>query len=513
MNKRHMEIAVSRLLYVALFVIIQVGLLVTVFGFFKKLIPYFSAVCICISIIATLHILNSSSNPAYKLAWIIPIFLMPVFGGLAYAMFGTVRASRKTRERSVRLHEQYLREMQKIPNAEKELEESELKDGSMQSHYLHNASGCQPYNNTQVTYLPLGEDMLASMKEELRKAKRYIFMEYFIVEEGTMWNSILEILEQKVAEGVEVRFMYDDLGCLMTLPRKYAQDLCKKGIKAAAFNPFNTILSPRFNNRDHRKICVIDGIVGYTGGCNLADEYINAIVKHGHWKDTAVCLKGRAVWSLAVQFLSIYDLASGLDESYEAYYPKEEELAKIKGPGFVQPYSDIPLDDQQVGESAYINMIMRAKKYVYITTPYLIIDSDMTTALRTAALSGVDVRIITPHVPDKKFVFMLTRSYSKPLLDAGVKIFEYTPGFIHAKTFVSDDTYAIVGTINLDYRSLYLHLECAAWMAGVPAVKDVHDDFLKTESISMAMNDSNMGRLTWGRKIFLSILRSLAPLM
>ena len=330
-----------------------------------------------------------------------------------------------------------------------------------------------------------------------------------------MWDSILHILEEKVKEGVEVRVMYDDFGCMFKLPQGYEKTLINKGIKTQVFNPFNTILSPRFNNRDHRKICVIDGIIGFTGGINLADEYINETHRLGYWKDSAVMLRGRAVWSLAVQFLTIWNLSAKSQDTFEKYTPSLTPFDSVPDDGIVQPYSDIPMDSELVGETVYLNLINRAKRFVYITTPYLIVDNETLTALENAAKSGVDVRIITPHIPDKKIVFFMTRSYYKSLIDAGVKIYEYTPGFMHAKTLVSDGKYAVVGTINFDFRSLYLHLECAVWMYESRAVKEVTDDFYFTLSKcqKITAHDVNKGRFPLLKQFALSLLRVFAPLM
>ena len=391
--------------------------------------------------------------------------------------------------------------------------EQQNPQAALHARYLFRSSGTPPFGHTATQYYSIGEDWYAALLQELEQAESHIFMEYFIVEEGTMWDTILEVLERKVQQGVEVRFMFDDLGCLFTLPRHYEQVLKEKGLKVCVFNPFNSILSPRFNNRDHRKICVIDGKVGFTGGINLADEYINAYEKHGHWKDTGVMLRGGAVWSMTVQYLALWDFATGDQDDFRAYAADPNWIRSIPHDGFVLPYTDIPLDEELVGEIAYLNTINRSTDYVYITTPYLIIDNEMVTALSTAAKSGVDVRIITPHVPDKKTVFFLTRSYYEPLLRAGVRIYEYTPGFIHAKSMVSDDLYGIVGTINLDYRSLYLHLEDAVWMYESQAVMDVKRDFLNTLATSQEIHLEDLGQLSWLKKLWLGILHAFAPLV
>ena len=508
--KKILRFITQRVVITALLIVLQALLL---FGFIWKLdnyFVYFYAGSVLLSLLITLGIINSKSNPAYKIAWLIPILLFPVFGGLIYLLFGSDRTGRYLRKKLQGIGT----EMDNvIGEAYRRSGAEQLPpDAANQSRYISHCAYCPPYQNTTTEYLPLGEVKFERMVEELKKAKHYIFLEYFIIQEGKMWNTILDILRQKAAEGVDVRVIYDDMGCIMILPTGYDKTLEQMGIKCRIFNPFVPILSSRFNTRDHRKICVIDGNVGFTGGINLADEYINAYEKHGHWKDTSILLKGEAVFNLTVMFLSMWDYLDGTTgkTDYSRYYPTVwDENAK----GYVQPFADNPLDDEAVGETVYLNLINKAKRYVYITTPYLILSSEMFTALTSAAKCGVDVRIITPHVPDKWYVHAVSRSHYQPLIEAGVKIYEYTPGFIHAKTFVVDDDYAVVGTINLDYRSLYLHFECAVWMYQTPSVAQVRDDFFKTQQISQEITLEECRSLSFPRRLGRSVLRVFAPLM
>ena len=508
--KKILRFITQRVVITALLIVLQALLL---FGFIWKLdnyFVYFYAGSVLLSLLITLGIINSKSNPAYKIAWLIPILLFPVFGGLVYLLFGSDRTGRYLRKKLQGIGT----EMDNvIGEAHRRSGAEQLPpDAANQSRYISHCAYCPPYQNTTTEYLPLGEVKFERMVEELKKAKHYIFLEYFIIQEGKMWNTILDILRQKAAEGVDVRVIYDDMGCIMILPTGYDRTLEQMGIKCRIFNPFVPILSSRFNTRDHRKICVIDGNVGFTGGINLADEYINAYEKHGHWKDTSILLKGEAVFNLTVMFLSMWDYLDGTTgkTDYSRYYPTVwDENAK----GYVQPFADNPLDDEAVGETVYLNLINKAKRYVYITTPYLILSSEMLTALTSAAKSGVDVRIITPHIPDKWYVHAVSRSHYQMLIEAGVKIYEYTPGFIHAKTFVVDDDYAVVGTINLDYRSLYLHFECAVWMYQTPSVAQVRDDFFKTQQISQEITLEECRSLSFPRRLGRSVLRVFAPLM
>ena len=507
--KKILRFLTQRVVLTALLILIQALLLFGIIWKLNNYFIYFYAFSVLLSLLLTLRIINNKSNPAFKIAWLIPILLFPVLGGLVYLVFGSDRTGKYIRNKMGRIE----KEMQ--DGISKANERSGIEkmppDVVNQSHYISNSAHCPPYKNTTVEYLPMGEVKFERMVQELKKAKRYIFMEYFIIQEGTMWNTILDVLEEKAKEGVDVRVIYDDMGCILTLPTGYEKTLREKGIQCQIFNPFIPILSSHFNTRDHRKICVIDGNVGFTGGINLADEYINGYEKHGHWKDTAILLKGEAVFSLTTMFLSMWDyLIKKEGEDYAAYYPDSwDENAQ----GIVQPFADNPLDDEAVGETVYLNLINKAKRYVYITTPYLILSNEMVTAMNTAAKSGVDVRIITPHVPDKWYVHAVSRSYYEMLVEAGVKIYEYTPGFVHAKTFVVDDEYAVVGTINLDYRSLYLHFECAAWMYKASCVTDVRDDFLKTQQMSQEITLEECRNISIPRRLGLSVLRVLAPLM
>jgi cardiolipin synthase len=328
-----------------------------------------------------------------------------------------------------------------------------------------------------------------------------------------MWNTILDILVKKVKQGVDVRVIFDDMGCIMVLPYRYDKKLEAMGIKCCVFNTFIPILSSKLNNRDHRKIVVIDGNCGFTGGINLADEYINAYEKHGHWKDTAIMIKGPAVWSLTVMFLTMWDYLRGTDEDYVKYRPSGNLKEELADNGYVQPFTDNPFDDEQISETVYLNLINKAKRYVYINTPYLIIDNEMMGALTSAAKSGVDVRIVTPHIPDKWYVHVVTRANYDVLVESGVKIYEYTPGFMHAKSFVADDEYGVIGTINLDYRSLYLHFECGIWLYKTNSIAQMKEDYMKTLQVSKEITLEECYDVSLYCKLLRGILRIFAPLM
>ena len=465
-----------------------------------------------ISILAVWYILNKKDNPSYKLAWVIPILLFPVFGGLFYIFVGGDKVSKTFRRKfnlSVDESIKYLPE-----NKEIEAEISQEKQSiARQSQYITRVAGYPIYKNTQTQYLSPGETFFDKLIEELKKAEHFIFMEYFIIDEGYMWETILTVLEEKAKQGVDVRMMYDDAGTIQTLPYKYHETLKKKGIKVAVFNEIKAQLSLKFNNRDHRKITVIDGYRGFSGGINLADEYINKIVHFGHWKDAAIYLEGEAVLSLTSMFLQVWSYSTGEPVDLRKYTPKLYAKGTFESDGYVQPYGDSPLDDEPVGENVYLNMINRATDYVYINTPYLIVDNELVTALTLAARSGVDIRIVTPHIPDKWYVHILTRAYYPQLIEAGVKIYEYTPGFIHSKTFVADDEVGVVGTINLDYRSLYLHFECGVFLYKTQSIKDLKEDFLETLEICLPVTLEECNKVKWYVKFVRSIIRVMAPLM
>lgn len=438
-----------------------------------------------------------------------------VFGIAADSAFTSLHAIWKHVSES-NLHIPYTQQKAKplyaLPGICYESATKQLPEYYPQIHYLQEYTGFPIYADTETHYLTPGERKLETLLAELEKAEKYIFLEYFIVQEGVMWNSILEVLKRKTTQGVTVRLIYDDMGCFLTLPKDYAKQLKKHGIQCAVFNPFRPVLTVKQNNRDHRKIAVIDGKVAFTGGINLADEYINAIEKHGHWKDAAIMLKGKAAWSFTLIFLQTWEICTHTDEDYEIFYPWKEQECPVTAKGFVQPYADSPMDEENVGEHVYLHILNNAKKYVYINTPYLIVDDSMLSALRLAAKSGVDIRIITPHRWDKWWVHMTTRSYYRELIKSGVKIYEYTNGFIHSKTFVSDDRTATVGTTNLDFRSLYLHYECGALLYEAKAVMEVKEDFLQTLEICQQVTEKDC-KTNIVVHLLQDILRLFAPLM
>lgn len=510
--RKLLKILLSRTSMIALALVVQIAVLVLMITQFSSYYVWFYEICRILSVVAMLWILNSSNlNPTYKLAWSVAILLFPIFGGMFYLLFGRSRYNRKIR-RSVSLENQsYRLYLKQEPQLLEEITRLNP-DAGAQVQYLQRYSSCPVHRNGGAVYFPDGQSKFRALVEELKKAEHFIFLEYFIIREGVMWDTVLAILEQKASEGVDVRVLYDDMGCLFTLPFRYSSQLEKKGIRCTVFNSFVPFLSTLMNNRDHRKIAVIDGKVAFTGGINLADEYINVFPRFGRWKDTAVMIRGDAVWNFTVMFLSLWGFERKTTEDYRKFYVAAQPDAPSEG-GYVLPYSDNPLDWEPVGRNVYLNLIGRAKNYVYINTPYLIPDNEVLTALCNAAKSGVDVRILTPHIPDKKLVYAVTRANYEVLVKNGVKIYEYTPGFNHAKTVVCDDEFGIVGTINFDYRSFYMHFECGAWMFRCPAVLHMRDEYLSTLSQCRMIPLAECRSESWYHRLLNGVLNLFAPLM
>lgn len=510
--KKLANLLFGRLTIVGVSIFLQVlWLCLLLFGVSKQF-AFANMVIHVLAVIVVFVIINKKINSANKISWTFLILISPLLGLLIYFLFGRSELTKHTKERLDRVNRGILPHLKTDTQSEELLKEQDM-SVYRQSKYINDWAGFPLYRNTSTKYYKCGEEMFPDMLKALESAEHFIFLEYFIIKEGEMFQSIVDLLERKAEEGVEVRLIYDDMGCVNTLPPRYYKILQAKGIKCAAFNPFRPIISVVMNHRDHRKILVVDGKIGFTGGINLADEYINKIKRFGYWKDAGVRIEGEATWSLTAMFLEIWDYTVKSVEDYTKFKPHVYQTKPFEQDGFVQPYGDSPLDHENTGENIYLNMIARAKKYVYIFTPYLIIDNEMLTTLSNTAKSGVDVRIVTPGIPDKKSVFLLTQSYYDSLIANGVKIYQYTPGFLHAKCFVCDDEIAVVGTINLDYRSLYLHFECGIWMYRSSAVQQVKEDCLETFLVSKEITKEFCEKRSSVVRLLQGILRLFAPLM
>ena len=512
-KKTVFRIVYGRTIIIVLALLLQVVLLALSFIRLTEYSTYILIGLTVLSWVLAIYILNRSEDtPEFKLAWIIPVIIIPVFGSLFYIFIRLQLGTKILYKR----HSHLLEETKPLLKQESSVEQ-ELKKENKQvwalANYMNNYGGYPIYKNTSVKYFPLGDDKFEEMKIQLEKAEKFIFMEYFIVEEGKMWNTILEILERKAKQGVDVRFMYDGMCSLVLVPYSYPKKLQEKGIKCKMFQPIRPALSTEQNNRDHRKILVIDGHTAFTGGVNLADEYINQKVVYGHWKDTAVMIKGDAVKSFTIMFLQMWNITEKEKCDYSLFLNRTAEPEKQDNYGFVMPYGDSPLDNEYVGENVYLDILNTAEDYVHIMTPYLIIDNEIITALKYSAKRGIETTIIMPHIPDKMYAYLLARTFYQELIEAGVNIYEYTPGFVHAKCFISDDKKATVGTVNLDYRSFFLHFECGLFMYGNDEIANIEKDYQETLKKCQKITIEDCKRYPIVKKIAGRILRLIAPLM
>ena len=497
---------IVRILLMVIAAVLGILLFIPIVKWFGTNAIWVEVVLRVLSVLIVLHIVNYTNHLSQDVVWIILIILSPIFGTLLYIIIDINAISDQTTKHlkeETKKSEDYF-----IQNEEvlKEFNET-YPDGAGQINYLSKYAKFPVYRNNSFDYYEKGEVGFPTMLEELKKAQKFIFMEYFILEEGQMWNSIVDILEQKVKEGVEVRVLYDDIGSLFTIPAHYDSILEEKGIKCISFNRINPIISIFMNHRDHRKIMVIDGKVAFSGGVNLADEYINVKKVHGDWKDNIIRIKGEAVWSYTLMFLSTWNALRKEDDDYTVFKVKN---SLRKTDGYIVPYCDTPLDDENCAQNVYLNIINQAKKYVYIMTPYLIIDNEMAGALILAAKRGVKTCVITPGIPDKKIIYDVTRSNYVNLLKGGVKIYEYTPGFLHSKVMVSDDICCCVGTVNFDYRSLYLHFENSTLLYGSQKVEDVRDDALRCMEVAREVTSYSTPLY---KRFIVSIVKIFSPLM
>ncbi|WP_455500238.1 cardiolipin synthase [Gemmiger sp.] len=507
--RRVLNLVFSRLVITVTLLLLQV---VWLFALFYRLADYakwFNGAGLALSIIMCLALIRQDSTvPEFKISWMILFAVMPVQGGLLYLLWGNKRPALGLRHRQERAEKAMAHTRREDPAAAAALQAADPR-AALTAKYLHDYAPAPVYGGTAVKYYPDGQSMFADMLPALQSAQHSIYVESFIIGMGEMWGQIHEILRQKAAAGLDVRVIYDDAGCLSLLPHNYAEMMRADGIRAFSFNRCVPVLNLVMNNRDHRKIMVIDGKIGFTGGVNLADEYINKLVRFGYWKDSGVRLEGPGATALANIFLTFW----------KAQYPDEDidpdrdlpAAAPVATDCLVQPFADSPVDREAVAKNAYLELINQAEKRLYICTPYLILDNDLLACLRLAAKRGVDVRIYTPGVPDKPTIYWLTRSYFPHLLRAGVKIYSYTPGFLHAKTWLVDDRIAAVGTVNLDYRSLYLHFENSVLIYGGAVLDDVRKDLqeIEHESREVKLSDCRTGFVG---TMYSAVLRLVAPL-
>ena len=518
-RKGLLSLIFSRFFIILILLIAQVLFYVSIFRWLQQWANLFYLFTLLFTGAMLIYLFMCGMDNAAKLTWLLIISILPLAGAFMF-WFTQSNLGHRVLKRGAEATIRATKDI--IPQPEGVLEELE-KTGSDTGDLVKylNRENCFPvYKNTDVQYFPLGEDMFTAMLEELKKAEQFIFMEYFIIEEGYMWGKILEILIEKAAAGVDVRVMYDGMCEMSTLPVDYWKLLKKKGIQSKPFAPILPVLSTYYNYRDHRKILVVDGKAAFNGGVNLADEYINRKERFGHWKDTAVMLKGDAVKSFTLLFLQMWNIEVK-DPEYLLYLEDEhlqdearkEKIHPAAAEGYVVPYGFCPLSGDKVGEMVYMDILNRAGTYVHVMTPYLILDGELETALRFAAERGVDVKLILPGIPDKKGAYSLAKSHYSRLVEAGVQIYEYTPGFVHAKVVVSDDEKAVVGTINMDYRSLYHHFECATYMYGTPCIAEIEKDFQDTLVQCRKVTPATIEKEKLSYKLMGIVMKFVAPLM
>ena len=499
----------SRTVLMLVAIVLEVLFIISIFKWFKNEAAWIEIVLRLLSVIVVLTIVNTSQHLSNDMLYIIVILLSPVFGTAIYLLLGANLFTSKTFYNLMITTKQYQQYYGKDDSLLKEMNgKYPLNKGMF--HYLQESAGFPFYRNREFSYYPTGDEGYPVILEELRKAEKFIFLEYFIIQEGTMWNGMLDILEEKAKAGLDVRVMYDDLGSFFTLSGKYAEELEAKGIQCVPFNRISPILNIVINHRDHRKIMIIDGKVAFSGGVNLADEYINVKHPYGHWKDNIIRITGEAVWSYTVMFLTHWNALRKTDNDPTVF--KVGNLPAEEFDGYIAPYAETPLGNERTAQNIYLNILDEATDYCYIYTPYLIIDTDFINTLILAAKRGVDVRLITPGIPDKKIVYMITQSFYLSLIRGGVRIFEYEPGFVHAKVFVSDDKVATVGTVNLDYRSLYLHFENGTLIFDSKSVMDVKQDFTESFKVCREIKekDAHYGII---RTFLVSVIKLFASLM
>lgn len=575
-KKRLIKLVYGRTFIMSALIILQILFVVALVDTLNRYGPYMYMFSMAVTVISVLHIFNSDSDPSVKLSWLLFVAVGSPFGALFYVYVRSDVGHRRLKKQISRILKYTSQAQPDMPLTMKAIEDCRPERSAF-AHYMNDTCGYHPYPVTNLKYYPLGDDFLPDFLEDLSSARHFIFLEYFIVSEGQMWGKILYILSQKVKEGVEVRLMYDGTNEFTNLPHNYPAMLEKLGIACRIFDPVRPFVSTEYNYRDHRKIAVIDGKTAYTGGLNLADEYINATHPYGHWKDVAIRSYGDGVATFTRLFLESWNyqankpmpeenryieastlyglLRTGggqrVEEARELLQANRTDRAdqgdragqgnqghwadlgnmanqadranqvrtavdRIVEDGFVIPYADNPLDGERMGEQVYLDILQTASDYVYIMTPYLILDETMVNALTYATKRGIDVRIILPHIPDKRYAFALAKTHYRELLEAGVKIYEYTPGFVHAKVFVSDDRRATVGSINLDYRSLYHHFEVGLYVDGNRVIGDILEDFQKTldKCQQISLEDTRAGgfRNRFDRALG-AVFKLLAPML
>jgi cardiolipin synthase len=511
--KKLFRLLFSKVTVIGLLAVRQISIFYRIIISVRGLSPWIYVAMVLFSVFVVLFYLERDGiNPSYKIAWTVFMVVFPVTGALFYRLYGTQKLTAKERRRFERAER---RSQESIPDNDDEIMLISAMDHDLgkQARFLRRMAGAAPYGNTDGRYYPNGAALYRDLLKDLSKASKSIFMQYFIFDDGYIWNKIYRILCKKARQGVDVRILYDGFGCVLTLPDGFEEKLRNNGIRVAVFNEvrFSAHIGKymRLNHRDHRKLTVIDSNIAYGGGLNIADEYANIIERFGVWKDTGYRIEGDAVFGETAIFLQSWESVTGERDDYSLYKP----TVTLFREGFVQPYHDMPTDRINVCKNVYLSVISNANRYVYLTTPYLALDYELTEAIKLAAQSGVDVRIVVPGIPDKKYVYYVTQSYYRTLLESGVKIYEYSPGFMHAKMYVSDDSLAVVGSCNTDYRSLYLNFENCCAFYGCDVVDEVRDDILATIGKCHQVTTEVIRKVNPLKRVIQVVLRILSPLM
>lgn len=511
--KKLISILIGRPFAIAFLILLQFLILIGLVYSLGMYIYTLTIIFRILSYLTLLYIINRQDNPSYKLAWSIGILAFPEVGWMCYLLLGgrkIPKALQKDMILSVNESMPLLVQNETVLN---DLAKHDF-DLHRQMSYVLNNAYFPIYNQTKVNYFSSGEEIFPEIIAELKKAKHFIFMEYFIVDYGYFWDEVLAVLKQKVQENVEIKFLYDDGGCVNTLSNSFIKEMNTLGIKCAIFNPLKARLAVTMNNRDHRKITVIDNQVAFMGGFNLADEYINKISRFGYWKDSGCKITGDAVWSATVMFLQFYNYAAHNDKiEYDDYYLQAKTKDHSLKDNYVQIFSDSPTDSEPLGLNVHLNLINNAKDYIYIHTPYLVIDHTVKSSLILAAKNGVDVRIIVPYIPDKWYVLLVTQAQFKELIEGGVRVYEYTPGFIHSKAMFIDDKIGLCGTINMDYRSYYLHYECGILYNDAEEIKKMKADYFATLNECHEVTLLEVINYSLIKRLLQALFNLLSPLM
>lgn len=502
----------SKALYLAAALLFQMIILLILLTYFSHEFMPIYYLMLLLSILVSIAVINRDSDSSSKLLWVFVIMALPFFGGLLYLLFGGRKIPKALMIQDRQAYADYAAYAEQ--NLET-LEASKIHDPVLRrmTDMAWNNGYFPVYTNSPVSYYPTGEAQFEGFMDAIRKAKEYIFIETYIIDEGSVLDELLEVLERKVQEGVDVRMIYDDFGCLVNIPEDFQERLKARGIIAHAFNPIHPQLAMQMNNRDHRKTIIVDGEVAFTGGSNVADEYVNRIKRFGYWKDMGVRVEGPAVEPFVIAFLQTWNYSSPISTPYEMFVKDESEFPVRENEGFVIPFFDSPTDDKTLGRKFHFNLINSANRTCWITTPYLILDSDMTTMLELAVQNGVDVRIVVPGIPDKKIVYEVTKANSEILTRKGVKVYEYTPGFIHGKVTLVDGKHALAGTVNMDFRSYYTNYECGIWMYDPACIGEIEKDFKNIFAQSQLMTIESIEKTNWFVRQYRLFLKIFSPLL